>query len=294
MKICITGHRGFIGRHFAKRLAEMGHTIKGVDIKDGPQFDVRTWFRTPEAEEVFDLVIHCAAIVEGRCAIDLEPLRVATNLAIDSEFMNWAVRTKQKRLVCFSSSAAYPLEVQNNEKDIVSREDMVDLSNFKAADQTYGFAKLALELLAETAKLYAPEMEIYVFRPFSCYGEDQSLDYPFSSFIKRIKDKVDEFECWGDGEQVRDWTHNEDLLNAVLAAIEQKIDFTVNLCTGVGTSMNQIIKMMMDISGHHVPIKHLLDKPVGVRYRVGDTTKMETFYKPQVSLEEGIRRCFKV
>ena len=67
MKICITGHRGFIGRHFAKRLAEMGHTIKGVDIKDGPQFDVRTWFRTPEAEEVFDLVIHCAAIVEGRC-----------------------------------------------------------------------------------------------------------------------------------------------------------------------------------------------------------------------------------
>lgn len=293
MKILITGHKGFIGSHFTKRLTEMGHEITGLDIKDGDGFDVRHWFGSPEFTEVFDMVIHCAAIVEGREAIDGEPLRVATNLSIDSEFFNWAVRTKQKKLICFSSAAAYPLEVQNSPDNLVSKEDMVDLKVFKEADQTYGFAKLALELLADAARKAAPEMEVYVFRPFSCYGEDQSLDYPFSSFIKRIKEKANPFECWGDGEQVRDWIHNEDLLNAILAAVEKKIDFTVNLATGVGTSMNQIIKMMMDISGHQVPIKHRLDKPVGVRYRVGDPTKMKTFYEPKITLEEGIRRCFQ-
>jgi nucleoside-diphosphate-sugar epimerase len=292
--ILITGHKGFIGRHFSKRLSEMGHKITGLDIKDGEEYDVRKWFRHPDFTQVFDMVIHCAAIVEGRCAIDLEPMRVATNLSIDSEFFNWAVRTKQKKLICFSSAASYPLEVQNSDGKIVSTEDQVSLTNFKAADQTYGFAKLALEVMADVARKAVPEMEVYVFRPFSCYGEDQSLDYPFSSFIKRIKDKANPFECWGDGEQVRDWIHNEDLLNAILAAIDKKIDFTVNLCTGRGVSMNEIIKMMMDISGHHAPIEHKFDKPVGVKYRVGDPTKMNTFYKAKISLEEGIKRCFEV
>lgn len=294
MNVLITGHKGFIGRHFAKRLAEMGHSVEGLDIKDGKEYDVRLKFNDPSFTKVYDMVIHCAAIVEGRMAIDGEPLRVATNLAIDSEFFNWAVRTKQKRLVCFSSAAAYPLEVQNSPDDVVSTEDQVSLADFKAADQTYGFAKLALEVLADAARKAAPDMEVYVFRPFSCYGEDQSLDYPFSSFVKRIKDKVPVFECWGDGEQVRDWIHNEDLLNAILAAVEKKITFTSNLCTGRGVSMNGIIKMMMDISGHRVPIEHKLDKPVGVRYRVGDPTRMRTFYEPKISLEEGIRRCFDV
>lgn len=285
MKILITGHRGFIGRHFAARLS--AHEIVGVDIKDGQ--DVRDWFK--KDSRVFDLVIHCAAIVEGRGAIDGEPLRVATNLSIDSEFFNWAVRTKQKRLVCFSSSAAYPLEIQNATENIISSEDMVSLTTIRIPDQTYGFSKLALELLADIAKKTVPGMEVYVFRPFSGYGTDQSTDYPFASFIGRIKRRVKEFECWGDGEQVRDWIHVDDIVEAVLTAVEKKIDYPVNLSTGRGLSMNEVIEMMMDISGHHAPIKHLLDKPVGVRYRVGDPTRMLSFYKPKITLEEGIERA---
>lgn len=293
MNILITGHKGFIGRHFCKRLEDEGHTIFGVDIKDGDEWDVRKWFYTEAADRVFDLVIHCAAIVEGRNAIDNEPLRVATNLSIDSEFFNWAVRTGQKKLVCFSSAAAYPLAVQNAEEDIISEEDQIDLKNFKEADQTYGFSKLALEVLAYATRKIAPDMDIHVFRPFSCYGEDQSLDYPFSSFIRRIRDKVDVFECWGNGEQVRDWIHNDDLVDAIMLAIQSKPGPTVNLATGRGVSMNEIIRMIMDISGYHVPVKHLMDKPVGVRYRVGSTKRLNEFFTPKITLEEGIRRCFE-
>lgn len=293
MNVLITGDKGFIGRHFRSRLENEGHTVFGVDIKDGSEWDVRKWFYTDNANRVFDMVIHCAAIVEGRNAIDNEPLRVATNLSIDSEFFNWAVRTGQKKLVCFSSAAAYPLAVQNAEEDIISEEEQIDLTNFREADQTYGFSKLALEVLAEATRKAVPEMDIHVFRPFSCYGEDQSLDYPFSSFVRRIKDKVSEFECWGDGNQVRDWIHNDDLVDAIMLAVSSKPGPTVNLATGRGVSMNEIIQMMMDISGHHVPIKHLLDKPVGVRYRVGSTARLNQFFTPKITLEEGIRRCFE-
>lgn len=291
MKVLVTGSSGFIGRHIIKRLKKDGvDDLVTIDIVPGEYTDIvgdcRDYFKanTP----VFDLVVHCAAIVEGRNAIDNEPIRVATNLSIDSDFFNWAVRTGQKRLVTFSSAAAYPIALQQSENKLV--ETMVDLKNFKEADNTYGFAKLAVELLAEKAR--EEGIEVFVFRPLSCYGEDQSSDYPFSSFIKRIKNRENPFVIWGDGEQVRDWIHNEDLINAIFAAIENKVYGPVNLCTGIGTSMNEITQMMFDISGYHPEVEHQLDKPIGVRYRVGDPAKMNEFYTAKVSLEEGIRRCF--
>ena len=296
MNVLITGSSGFIARHIIKKLRALypdSLNLVGVDIVPGTDtnfdMDCRDFFK--ENNTVYDMVFHCAAIVEGRNAIDNEPIRVATNLSIDADFFNWALRTGQKKLICFSSAAAYPIEVQNGDSTVMLTESMVDLKNFREADNTYGFAKLAVELLAE--KVREAGIETFVFRPLSCYGEDQSEDYPFSSFIKRIKNRENPFVIWGDGEQIRDWIHHDDLINAIFAAIERGHYGPVNLCTGIGTSMNEITQMMFDISGFHPEVQHLLEKPVGVRVRVGDPTTMHRFYVPQISLKEGIRRCFQ-
>ena len=106
MKILTTGHKGFVGRYFMRKYAE--HDIVGVDLKDN--FDCRTYFKN--TDNSFDLVIHLAAIVGGRMIIEGSPLAVADDLSIDSEFIQWCLKTKPKRVIYFSSSAAYPTQFQ--------------------------------------------------------------------------------------------------------------------------------------------------------------------------------------
>lgn len=285
MKILITGNKGFIGRHFEKRLS--GNDIVGVDIKDGR--DCRDLFKTDTT--VYDLIIHCAAVIGGRAMIDGDPISVATDLSIDAEMFNWAVKTKQKRIVYFSSSAAYPISYQQSTSEewrVELKEDMIDLKNIKNPDMTYGWAKLTGEYLA----IFAREkgVKVHVFRPFSGYGEDQDLDYPFPSFIQRGKNKENPFVIWGTGEQTRDFIHVDDIVEAVLKAIELEIEGPVNLGTGIATSFNDLAQMVASIVGYEPTIKHLTEKPVGVMYRVADVTMMETFYKPKISILEGIKR----
>jgi len=108
MKILITGHKGFVGKYFLKKYSD--HEIVGIDIKEGN--DCRDFFK--KSDYKFDVLIHLAAIVGGRETIDNNPLSVATDLSIDSEMCQWALRTKPERIIYFSSSAA--ISDQTSEK----------------------------------------------------------------------------------------------------------------------------------------------------------------------------------
>lgn len=282
MRILITGHAGFVGRNFCKQLVKLGHDIIGVDIVHG--LDARDFFR--EDNTHFDQVIHLAAVVGGRKMIEGSPLSLAVDLAIDAEMFGWAMRTKPKNITYFSSSAAYPIDLQVPGSTHILTESDINLDSIASPDMTYGWAKLTGEMLATHARRAG--LKVQVFRPFSGYGGDQALDYPFPSFIARGKAKMDPFEIWGDGNQVRDFIHIDDIVRAVIAAWETDIE-TVNLSTGRATSFNDLASLVGEAVGYKPALKHLEAEPVGVAYRVGDPTLMETFYKPQISLEEGIR-----
>jgi nucleoside-diphosphate-sugar epimerase len=284
MKILITGHLGFVGRSFLRHFNGK-HEILGIDLKEGN--DCRDYFK--QSNQVFDLVIHLAAIVGGRETIENEPLSVATDLSIDSEFFNWVIKTKQKRVVYFSSSAAYPVHLQLPELKYQLKESDINLDDIRLPDYTYGWSKLTGEYLAKFVRQSGTK--VYVFRPFSGYGADQDLTYPFPSFIDRINRKVDEFEIWGDGTQVRDFIHMDDIVEAVMTVVDNDVEVdALNLGSGIATSFNDLAKTMFEISGH-VPtngIKHLIGKPIGVSYRVCDPTLFNSIYKPKYTLEERI------
>lgn len=285
MKILITGNAGFVGREFMKQLD--GHDITGIDIVNG--IDAREFFAKDDTK--FDLVIHLAAIVGGRATIEGNPLKVATDLAIDSDMFQWALRTRPDRTVYYSSSAAYPTAYQTNTMKYSLNESHIDLDSVMSPDLTYGWAKLTGETLAKYASNEG--LRVHVFRPFSGYGEDQDLDYPFPSFIARGKRKDNPFEIWGTGEQVRDFIHIEDVVSATLEAVNQDIQGPVNLGCGRATSFNELAKLVSTEVGYTPEIKHILGAPEGVSYRVCDPSKLLTFYTPKISLEEGIRRAIR-
>lgn len=286
MKILITGHLGFVGRSFLRHFNNK-HDITGIDLKEGN--DCRDFFK--QSTQRFDLIIHLAAIVGGRETIENEPLSVATDLSIDSEFFNWVIKTKQPRVVYFSSSAAYPVYLQHPELQHKLKESDINLDDIRLPDYTYGWSKLTGEYLAKFVREQGTK--VYVFRPFSGYGADQDLTYPFPSFIDRIHKKVEQFEIWGDGTQVRDFIHMEDIVEAVMSVVDNDIQIdALNLGSGIATSFNELAHTMFEIAKWQPTngIKHLLDKPIGVSYRVCDPSLMISIYKPKYTLQERIEQ----
>jgi nucleoside-diphosphate-sugar epimerase len=281
MKILITGDAGFVGRAFHRALAKQRHDITGIDLVNGKE--VRHFFATDDTQ--FDIVIHLAAIVGGRMTIEGNPLSVASDLAIDADMFQWALRTRPKHIVYFSSSAAYPIFLQKLAYQQKLREIDINLEHIRTPDFTYGWAKLSGEMLASYAR--AEGLKVTVLRPFSGYGADQALDYPFPSFIERAKRKADPFEVWGRGTQVRDFVHIDDVVGATFAAVINDVA-VMNICSGRPTSFIELAEMVMLQANYLAPIKNNLDAPIGVEYRVGDTSRMFQVYEPKISLEEGI------
>ena len=294
MRVFVSGAAGFIGSHIVRALEARGDEVVGMDIAGSSPCDALDFFRTDDTR--FDLAIHCAAVIGGRAGIDGSPLAVGTNLALDAWYFNWLVRTGTPRAVYFSSSACYPTYLQDPLCRDALHEDLIGLdSDFMGTpDAVYGLTKLVGERLAGYTR--ASGVDVLVLRPFSGFGEDQAQDYPFPSIIARAARREDPLDIWGDGEQVRDWVHVDDVIAAMLAALDAGEQGPLNIGTGIPTSFNELAAMVIEQvgGGYNPTIRHLLDKPTGVAYRVADPSRMLALCKPQVTLEEGIRRALDV
>ncbi|GAA0856474.1 NAD-dependent epimerase/dehydratase family protein [Aliiglaciecola litoralis] len=306
----ITGGCGFVGRHFAAELVNRGYQVTIVDdlstgmhpdnwpafIKPKGKFtfihqDARQYFAS--STQSFDLILHLAAVVGGRMTIEGDPLKVATDLAIDAMFFNWLPRLSPAPQVVlnFSSSAAYPIHFQTSQSQTLLSEDMIDFSkDIGVPDMTYGWSKLTAEFLAQYC-VQSYGMKVLNYRPFSGYGEDQDLSYPFPRICKRVLDRENPMVIWGSGEQARDFVHIDDIVEFVLKSIDfMEPGESINISSAIGTSFFSLAQKIQDISGVELELKNDLSKPEGVFYRVGDNTKQLKFYQLRVSLEEGIRR----
>jgi nucleoside-diphosphate-sugar epimerase len=317
-KLLITGGAGFVGRHFCKRLLDAGDEVHcvdsvaqytgGVHPKDGwPLFnpldytnfhffheDCRAYFTRVEDTD-FDYVFHLAAMVGGRLMIENNPLAIADDLAIDAEYWQWALETKPRKSVCFSSSAAYPIKYQREEEYVLLTEDMISFAeDIGMPDMSYGWSKLTLEYLCRLA--YEKHgLKSVVYRPFSGYGEDQDISYPFPAICKRVLDNygTSSVMVWGSGLQMRDFIHIEDCVEGVLTTMDQIDDGdALNLSTGILTSFKHLAKLIANQAGYDPEITGMVDKPEGVFARGGSTTKQRKLgFTSSIELQEGIRRA---
>ncbi len=237
---------------------------------------------------------HFAAIVGGRAMIDGDPIKVALDLAIDSEFFYWISRNKPDNVLYPSSSAAYPIDLQTDKDAIALSESDINFAKMGQPDMTYGWTKLTGEFLSKIiAEHYG--VKIVCIRPFSGYGEDQDLSYPVPAIAARAAKKENPFEVWGSGKQGRDFVHIDDVLDCTLLAMEKIHDGSaINIGQGRLTSFLELIDIFTDFAGYKPTIKPLLDKPVGVhsRYCNMDYVKERLGWEPKISIRDGMRRVY--
>ena len=295
----VSGSSGFLGRHFAAHLHEQGWSVTGIDTAPGAWTtsvcDARGFFRRgegiPGLERAgqWDLVIHCAAAGAHRQVIETRPLDLAVNLELDAGLFSWTRRTRPGRVVYISSSAAYPVRMQTAE--LAHKLDENDIGLHPAVplerpDAIYGWIKLTGEYLAQLAR--DDGLAVTVIRPFSGYGADQSADFPFGAFTGRAARREDPFLIWGDGRQVRDFVHVDDIVATVMAMYEREISGPVNIGCGRPVSMAQLAVLACTAAGYEPEFEMVPSAPSGVAWRVADTARLNRIRPPRVTLEHGI------
>ncbi len=319
-KILLTGGAGFVGRHFAHHFLTAGAEVHCVDDivpmtggihpdSQWPLFDPRDYrnfrFYKMDCREYFlkntdtdfDYSFHLAAMVGGREMIERNPLAVADDLSIDSEYWKWARIAQPRKTICFSSSAAYPVHLQRIDNFCLLKESMIAFTdNIGMPDMSYGWAKLTHEYLAQLA-YERHGLRSVTYRPFSGYGEDQDMAYPFPSICKRALDNVgaSQLTVWGSGEQMRDFIHVDDCVRGVISTMDSINDATaINLSTGIFTSFKTFAKVAAGLLGYTPDVIGTTDKPEGVFARAGDTHRqVDLGFEYEVKFVDGISRALK-
>jgi len=155
---------------------------------------------------------------------------------------------------------------------------------------------LQQKLMAELAlQAYHKEygMKTASCRYFTVYGPRGVENHAVIAMIAKAFIKQNPFEVWGDGTQIRNWTHVEDIVEGTVLSAEKIDDGTaVNLGTMERIRVIDAVKETLRYTGHDAEIKYLTDMPVGPLNRVADNSLSKKLlgWEPQVKFMDGLHK----
>jgi UDP-glucose 4-epimerase len=164
------------------------------------------------------------------------------------------------------------------------------------ADLEYGWAKLMGEMaLRAYHRQYG--MKTAAVRIFTAYGPRENETHAIIALIAKAFIRMDPYEIWGTGEQDRNFTYVEDIVEALIRAAEVIEDGSaVNAGRDDRITINQAAELIFNIVGWRPKeIYHDLSKPEGVSSRAADLTKARKLlgWEPKISYEKGFRRTIE-
>lgn len=306
MHALVTGAAGFVGSHLTKRLCDDGHDVTGLDsftdyydvalkranaaaaTRAGVQFidgDLNV-IDVASVLDGIDVVFHLAGQPGVRSSWGTEfSTYTYCNIAATQRLLEASRSSRTlRRLVYASSSSVYgdAERYPTNEND---RPQPIS---------PYGVTKLAAEHLCG---LYATCFEVPTvsLRYFTVYGPRQRPDMAFTRFARAAL-RGDEITIYGSGEQTRDFTFVDDVVEAnILAATRDVSPGTVlNVAGGSNTSVNEVLQIFEELAGSKLSVTRGAPEAGDVRRTGGDTEAIRSIlgWTPKVSLREGIERQF--
>ena len=239
-----------------------------------------------------NVVFHLAADHGERGYVDLHQATCATNLALDGMLFSVAYKTGVEKIVYASSGCVYPNFLQTDPNEILYLiEDRAGPPY--DADNMYGWAKLMGE---RTLRSYYKDwgMKSVSCRYFTVYGPRGHENHAMIAMIARSFIDQNPFVVWGNGEQIRNWTHVNDIVAGTLLA-EEKIDdgTAINLGTMERTCVIDAVEEVLKYAGKmQLEIELHQEKPIGPMNRVADNSlaKQLLDWEPKVRFVDGLHR----
>ena len=309
--ILVTGGASFIGSHLTDALVDKGAKVRVVDnLSSGRLANIQSHIESGQvdfveadltepgiAEKVVDgtqIVFHLAADHGGRGYVDLHQAACTTNLALDGMLFRACHELGVEKVVYASSGCVYPNHLQTDPGEILYlQEDMVG-PPFDA-DNMYGWAKLMGEM---TLQSFHQDwgLKSASCRYFTVYGERGHENHAVIAMIARAFIAQDPYVVWGNGEQIRNWTHVDDIVSGTILAAEKIDDGTaINLGTMERTRVIDAVQEVLSYTGHDAKIELHPEMPTGPMNRVADNALARRLldWSPQVNFVDGLHRTIE-
>lgn len=307
-KVLVTGGASFIGSHLVDALVERGAMVRVVDdLSSGRLDNIQHHLDTGRVEfsradlrkqgtieklvEGIHVVFHLAADHGGRGYVDLHNAACAGNLMLDGMVFRACYDAKVEKVVYASSGCVYPNYLQTDpDKMLYLTEDLVGPPY--DSDNVYGWAKLMGEM---TLKAYYRDwgLKSASLRYFTVYGNRGHENHAVIAMIARAFVQQEPYIVWGNGKQIRNWTHVSDIVGGTILAAEKIDDGTaINLGTMERTRVLDAAEDVLRYTGHKARIEFRPDMPTGPMNRVADNAlgKKLLNWEPQVKFFDGLHR----
>jgi nucleoside-diphosphate-sugar epimerase len=312
-KVLALGGAGFIGSYVVRELLRSDFDVTVVDdfSKYGflehdfyahPRFrlrreDVRRL--TPEDYRGYDVVLCLAALIGGIQYFHRIPYRIARD---NTDLLTRAIdctreASPEALFVYFSSSMVYErMQRPVTEEDALAQP--VPLTN-------YGMQKLFGEFVTRGAHQELG-LQYLIVRPFNAVGagelpiaNDFGMAHVIPDFVYKAMVRQTPFQILGDGEQVRTFTHAQDIADAICLMLRKGVrndDF--NLCGEATVKMGELARRIWARVNPDLPFpafQHMAVPPADVRYRVGvsDKARRVLDWKPRFGLDSIIDDSWK-
>lgn len=310
---CLGGN-GFIGNAMARHLKSKGYWVRVVDIKQNEYFEniadenlildlreldnVKTALTSPNSEPISE-VYSFQSLMGG--ALFVFTKENDADIIHDSSLMHLhiadvAAKNKVGKLFFSGSACCY------SEKHQLTNEanSLVESSAWDGRpDSVYGVEKLMAEEIYDSYRRnYGLNVRIGRFHNIFGEGCVFTGDKPKAPAALCYKTCVEpnggEIEVLGDGSQIRSFLYVSECLEGIERLMNSEYHFPINIGSDYAISINDLTKMIIEISGKKLSIKNVPSNAIGVRGRNSDNALIyeKLGWRPSQPLRSGIEKLY--
>ena len=299
----VTGGAGFIGYHLSKLLLKEKYNVTVLDnFSDYYSPEIKR-INAKEIKELggkiiegsilnksdlhnaitndTDCVFHFAAQAGVRYSTINPEVSLRINVEGTSSTLSVCKEKEIKKIVVASSSSVF------GKKEYLP----IDEIHPKNPISYYGVSKLTTEKLVDVCIHLYPEMDVSIIRPFTVIGARQRPDMAINLFVTRALEEKP-IRIYGDGEQTRDWTHVENIVQAafLMSTTNSAKNQDFNIGSGKQTSVNEVLEMVSEITDKELKIEYKPFDKADVKDTLANIDKATKLlnYAPKKSLKIAI------
>ena len=301
----VTGAAGFIGSNLSEALLDRGYTVRGVDnfltghrhnldpLEEREDFsffemDIRDAERVADAMEGVDYLFHQAAVPSVPRSVEDPVTTTDGNCTGTATVLDAARRADVDTAVVASSSSVYG-----------SSEELPKVESMTANPESpYALSKYYTEKLAvQFSELY--DIDTVALRYFNVFGPRQDPEGEYAAVIPKFINLMLDDErpvIYGDGEQSRDFTYIDNVVEAnVLAAEGDASGVAVNVACSDRITVNELVERINEVLGTNPDPVYDDPRPGDVRHSMADLdlVREELDYEPEVEFQDGLQRTIE-